>query len=304
MRLPPLVSVCIPTYNHGEVLGVALRSALLQDYVNIEILVVDNHSSDNTQEVVDKVSAGDPRVRYERHSENIGMAENFSACISTARGDYIKLLCADDFLMPDCVTAMVDILEHQQETVLVASARQLVDEFLAPLRIAGYSRRTFSIDGASAIRECFFHGNLIGEPTAVMFRRQQAMRGFRKDYQQLMDLEMWMYLLRFGSMTYIAKPLCKVRQHPQQATQQHLKSGTVLHDKRQLFREFHGNIAGATMIDKLRWDIRMAVTLLRTARSNPGNAAPYVEEVYFRRLFSWLTQPVAWVIWAFVGRGR
>ena len=199
---------------------------------------------------------------------------------------------------------MVDAFESHPETALVASARLLVDGELKPLRTAGFSRRSLRIDGGEAIRDCFFRGNLIGEPTAVMFRRQQAFRGFREDYPQLMDLEMWMYLLRSGDMTYIDRPLCKVRQHPQQATRQHLKSGVVLDDKRQLFREFRRAITRATFIDKLRWDIRMAVTLLRTIQADAGVARTNIEEVYFRALFPWFTLPVARLLWAVVGRNR
>lgn len=300
----PLVSVCIPTYNHANVVADALRSAMAQTYDSVEILVIDNASTDTTSQVVADVAGGDARVRYVRNETNLGMVGNFSACIFAARGNYIKFLCADDLLMPDCVVAMVDAFESHPETVLVASARLLVDEALVPLRVAGFSWRALSSDGASVIRNCFFHGNLIGEPTAVMFRRQQALRGFREDYRQLMDLEMWMYLLRSGDMTYIDRSLCKVRQHPQQATQRHLKSGVVLDDKRQLFREFRGVITRATFMDKLRWDIRMAVTLLKTIQADAGVARTNVEEVYFRALFPWFTLSVARLLWAVIGRNR
>lgn len=304
MQSLPLVSICIPTYNHGAVLGDALRSAMLQNYGNIEILIVDNHSSDDTQKVVAKISSRDERVRYIRNPTNLGMVGNFNACIAAANGNYIKFLCADDLLMSNCVATMVDAFESRPETVLVASARLFVDEILTALRIAGFSHRKLCNDGASVIRDCFFRGNLIGEPTAVMFRRLQGLRGFREDYRQLMDLEMWMYLLQFGSFSYVEQPLCRVRQYSQQATQQHLKSGIVLHDKRQLFHEFNGSISQATFIDKLCWDIRMAVTLIRTKRANPESAEPKVEEVYFRAFFLWLTLPVAWLIWAAVSSKR
>lgn len=304
MQALPLVSICIPTYNHANVVGDALRSAMAQTYGSVEILVLDNASTDNTPQVVAEVTDSDARVSYIRNEANLGMVGNFSACISAARGKYIKFVCADDFLAPDCVTNMVDAFERNTGTVLVASARLLVDGTLVPLRTAGFSSRSLLIDGSKVIRDCFFRGNLIGEPTAVMFRREQALRGFREDYPQLMDLEMWMHLLQSGSMSYIARPLCKVRQHPQQATQKNLKSGIVLDNKRRLFREFHGIVIGATFMEKLRWDIRMAVTLLRTAPAKSADAGPDVEEVYFRSMFSWFTKPVAHLIWAFVGRTR
>ena len=300
----PLVSICIPTYNNAPMVVDALRSAMAQTYGNVEILVLDNASTDATSQVVAEVTCGDARVRYVRNETNLGMIGNFSACIYAAHGNYIKFLCADDLLMPDCVASMVDAFESHPETALVASARLLVDEALVPLRAAGFSQCALSRDGASVIHDCFFRGNLIGEPTAVMFRRQKALRGLREEYQQLMDLEMWMYLLRSGDMTYIDRPLCKVRQHPQQATRQHLKSGVVLDNKRQLFREFRGVITRATFMDKLRWDIRMAVTLLRTIQADAGGARTNIEEVYFHALFPWFTLPVTQLLFAVVGRNR
>lgn len=300
----PLVSVCIPTYNHASVIGDALGSAMEQDYANLEFVVLDNASTDVTRTVVDTLANGDARVRYVRNNINLGMVGNFNACILAARGDFIKFLCADDLLMPDCVATMTDAFVQNPEVALVASARLLVDDALVPIRTAGFSSRSFLIDGSSVIQDCFFRGNLIGEPTAVMFRREQALRGFREDYPQLMDLEMWMHLLQFGSMSYIAWPLCKVRQHPQQATQKNLASGVVLDNKRRLFREFHGVVSGATFMDKLRWDIRMAVTLLRTTQAQFADVQPNVEEVYFLSMFSWFTRPVARLIWVFVGRMR
>lgn len=300
----PLVSICIPTYNHANIIGDAIFSALSQDYENLEILVQDNASTDVTREIVSNIAKNDARVRYVRNSENLGMVGNFNACLAASRGELIKFLCADDLLVPDCVSKMVDALVRNPATALVASARQIVDNNLRPLRIAGFSRSSLQLNGAAVIRDCFYRGNLIGEPTAVMFRRQQGMRGFCEEYPQLMDLEMWMYLLRSGGMTYIDQPLCKVRLHPQQATQQHLKSGIVLADKRRLFREFHGEISPATIVNKLSWDLRMAITLLRMKDAGATGVPPDIEEIYYRPVFGWLTRPAAWLLWVLAGIKR
>lgn len=297
----PLVSIGIPTFNHAEVIADALRSAMLQDYENLEIVILDNASVDTTEDVVSAVSQGDARVRYLRNETNLGMAGNFNACIASARGDFIKFLCADDLLEPSCVTEMVNAFEQNPEATLVASARLLVDEELAPLGVSRFSRRARWVDAAAAIRNCFFRGNLIGEPTAVMFRREDALRGFRDDYRQLMDLEMWMYLLQSGGMVYIDHPLCRVRRHPHQATQKHLKSGVVLDNKRRLFREFGDALPEATVAEKFFWDIRMAITLFRTGEAGLGSGQAGIEEIYYRHLFPRVTRPFARLIWSIFG---
>src|SRR5438477_1259628 len=91
----PSVSICIPTFNDAAVVGDALRSALRQEYPRLEIIVIDNNSTDQTGEVVAGIAAGDNRFRYSRNSENIGMARNFNACIAAAIGEYVLILCAD-----------------------------------------------------------------------------------------------------------------------------------------------------------------------------------------------------------------
>lgn len=301
VTISPLVSIGIPTYNHADVVGSALRSALAQTYENVEILLFDNASSDSTRQVIADVARGDPRVRYVRNDVNLGMTGNFNACISAASGEFLKFLCADDLLLPDCVATMVSAFARNPGAVLVASARQLVDENLVPLAIAGFSKKEKLVDGDAAIRNCFFQGNLIGEPTAVMFRREQAARGFREDYRQLIDLEMWMYLLGSGDMYFIPRPLCTVRQHPLQATQQHLKNGVVLADKCQLFREFHRDLRNPSVLEKLRWDIRMAATRLKTLQAGGSVVGAGIEETYFSEVFPWLTEPIARVLLKWAG---
>jgi len=298
-----LVSVCIPTYNHALVLDDALRSAMEQTYGNLEILVLDNDSTDDTATVVTAASARDARVRYLRHSENIGMVHNFSACVEQAKGQYVKFVCADDALEPECVERMVQVMSAHPEVSLVACARQLVDRNLRPHRAARYSRRFVLADGATVVRRCFFFGNLIGEPTAVMFRRADAVRGFDDGYRQLMDLEMWLRLLKRGAFAFLPDPLCKVRRHAKQITLENVKSGIVLSDKRRLFHALHAEVEGkASFREKAFWDGRMAVTVCRTRNAGYEVRPEGVAEVFFPRLFPGLTYPLASALWRLFGR--
>ncbi len=299
----PQVSVCIPTYNHARVVGDALRSAMAQSYGNLEILVVDNHSEDDTERVVAEIAAGDPRVRYVRHAENIGMSRNFSACVDHAAGEYVKFVCADDVLEPDCVARMMAVASAYPQVSLVACARRLVDDNLDEVGLARYAGQFVLVDGATAIRRCFFRGNLIGEPTSVLFRRGDAARGFSGDYLQLMDLEMWFRLLRRGAFAFLPEPLCKIRQHAAQATQANLRSGAVLNDKQRLFRGFLVEAGKhASLAERALWDIRMAVTVCRTKGAGYAVEPGDIDEVFFPSLFPGLTYPIASTLWRLAGR--
>lgn len=94
----PKVSILIPTYNRAEFLSICVESALAQDYPNLEVIVSDNASQDNTTQLMQKYGA-DPRVRYYRNDTNLGVFPNWERLLyEYATGEYGKLLCDDDYL--------------------------------------------------------------------------------------------------------------------------------------------------------------------------------------------------------------
>lgn len=289
----PSVSICIPTYNHGRFIADALQSAMAQSYGDLEIIVLDNASEDDTREVVARIAANDPRVRYVRHPQNMGAIRNLNACIEYAQGKYIKFLLADDLLEPGCVAAMVDVLDRSPGVSLVGCARTLTDENITPERIARVRSDVVCIAGPKMIAECFFFGNRIGEPTAVMFRRSAALRGFSEQYNQLVDLEMWFHLLCKGDFMALPAALCKVRLHAGQTSRANEHSGQVVRDRQKLFREFArpvGNSAG--LFRKLLWDFRMAYSVARITPAARSSVRGPGAETFFPQIYGWLTYPV------------
>lgn len=105
----PLVSVCIPVYNRKDMLRRSLISVARQTLGNIEIIVVDNCSEDDLEEVVKEIN--DLRIRYYRNTRNIGAVKNFIKAASLARGKYLKFLCSDDVLFPTCLEESIAELE-------------------------------------------------------------------------------------------------------------------------------------------------------------------------------------------------
>lgn len=265
-----LVSVCIPAYNHARFLRAALESALAQSHTDIEVIVSDNKSTDDTPDVVSEFVRKDPRIRYERAAVHVGMAENFNRCLSLARGKYVKFLCADDMLEPQCVERLVWAIESRN-AVLAGCARYLVDaSAAATLKVARFSGSDWEGPGEAAARRCFFFGNLIGEPTAALFRRDAPER-FAERYSQLMDLDLWLRILERGRFGFVAEPLCRIRLHPSQATRGSAATGRITGDKRQLFRDFaHRPYMRGTLMERLLWDFRMEWS----AQREPPGLAP------------------------------
>jgi glycosyltransferase involved in cell wall biosynthesis len=111
------VSVVITTYNRGYILGDALASVLKQDYANLEILVVDDGSSDNTQEVVEEFKSD--KIRYIRHDRNRGCSAAYNTGISAATGNLIAILDSDDVWKPEYLEKQVGLLVRHPDVDLV-----------------------------------------------------------------------------------------------------------------------------------------------------------------------------------------
>ncbi len=108
---PALVSLCIPVYNGGAMLHRAIESCLRQSYQNIEIIVGDNASEDETAEIARQYSLLDKRVRYFRNERNIGAPENFIKLFRAASGKFVQLLGHDDWLSSNYVEECVACFE-------------------------------------------------------------------------------------------------------------------------------------------------------------------------------------------------
>ena len=116
-----LVSFCIPTYNSQEFIGECLYSVLNQDYENIEIIVSDNDSTDNTRSICEKILSEHPRkINYQiiKNENNIGPVLNWLKSIEIAQGEYVKLLFSDDLVLKDFTTKTLEFL-HDEEVGFV-----------------------------------------------------------------------------------------------------------------------------------------------------------------------------------------
>lgn len=96
----PLVTVIIPSYNHAQYIGQAIESVLDQTYPNIQLLVVDDGSSDSSHDVI-KRYALDPRVTAILNRENRGQSHAINSALEVARGSFVSLLPSDDWYLPD-----------------------------------------------------------------------------------------------------------------------------------------------------------------------------------------------------------
>jgi glycosyltransferase involved in cell wall biosynthesis len=125
LNLNDLVSIVIPSYNRAWCLPAAIESALGQTYTTLEILVMDNCSTDETPAIV--ASYRDPRLRYFRQPVNVDMASNWGEVLRRACGRYITFLCDDDRLSPDFVANRLPYLVQDDRNTVVFSRYDVED---------------------------------------------------------------------------------------------------------------------------------------------------------------------------------
>jgi glycosyltransferase involved in cell wall biosynthesis len=123
----PFVTIAIPTYNRaGSYLPVALRSALAQNYPRLEVLVADNASTDETASLLQGII--DKRLRYMRHTVNIGANHNYNYCLNEARGDYFLLLHDDDAIDDDFVAACMAATNYAVHEGIIRTGVRVIDD--------------------------------------------------------------------------------------------------------------------------------------------------------------------------------
>nr|VFJ62077.1 MAG: Glycosyl transferase family 2 [Candidatus Kentron sp. DK] len=182
----PKISVLIPTYNYARYLPEAIESVLKQDWQDLEVLISDDASTDESANVIARYAAIDNRIRVKIHLANMGMVENWNWCLSQARGEYIKYLFGDDVLAsPRALSRFVESLESNPSAVLVVSSRYLINENSRIVDVGNDFKAFGFHSGSDAITRCMKrYKNLLGEPSVVMFRRFAAERGFDTAYRQ------------------------------------------------------------------------------------------------------------------------
>lgn len=211
MDSSPLVSICIPAYNGETTVMTAVNSALAQSYSKLEVVVVDDCSTDRTYELLKSIS--DPRLKLFRNNHNLGMVGNWNKTMSFAAGEYIHLLCSDDLMEPDCITRKVGVALSDSSISLVFSATKIIDGSGKLLFVRRYSRCDKVIQGKKLAKEALMKRNIYGEPSNVLFKRSVLKHTgvFFKDLKYATDLDMWIRVSVEGNVAYVAEPLVSYR---------------------------------------------------------------------------------------------
>jgi len=189
----PTVGVVIPVHNGMPFLPQTVATILGQSRRPDELIIVENGSTDGTAEWL--AGLDEPGVRVIVQDELVSPAQNWTAAVSAASADFVKLVCADDFLLSHALETQSAALMANPEAVMVASFRKIVDsagKVVAARR--GLGRLRGEVDGSAALKSCALRGvNAFGESAAVMFRRGelQAEMPWDDSLPYVIDLDLY-----------------------------------------------------------------------------------------------------------------
>lgn len=204
MLKTPLVSVVIATYNMGKFLPEAMDSALNQTYENIEVIVIDDGSSDDTKEVI-KSYLTDTRVRY-IVQENKGQSSAKNKGICESRGEYVAFLDADDIWVPEKLEMQIPVFAKAKNIGIVYARMLYIDETGRGIRIL--NTELFRGQISSQLFVC----NFVGFGTAVVKRECfDRLGGFREEIRMGIDYELWLRFSTQYEFDYVDCPLLRYR---------------------------------------------------------------------------------------------
>jgi glycosyltransferase involved in cell wall biosynthesis len=198
----PLVSIVVPAFNQARFLGEAIDSVLAQDYPQIELIVLDDGSTDGTRDVLQRYAG---RFHFESHP-NMGQAATLNKGWSMAQGSILSYLAADDTLAPNAVGASVGVLLQRPEVVMTYGDFELIDpdsHLIRRVRAPDYDLRAQAVD-------------LVCAPgPGVFFRRSafDAAGGWNGALRQIPDFEYWLRLGLQGPFLRIPEALARYRVH-------------------------------------------------------------------------------------------
>jgi glycosyltransferase involved in cell wall biosynthesis len=206
----PTVTVVIPTHDYGRYLAGCVMSVLGQPGVDLDVLIVDDASSDGTPAVTDALLAADDRIRVIRHRRNHGHIATFDEGLFAATGTYVVKLDADDLLPPGALARATDLLEACPHVGFV-SGRPVHFAGAAPARRALRSTRVRSWTVWSGhdwvAARCRAGCNTISNPEVVM--RTEVMRaagGQKACVPHTSDFELWLQMAALADVGRVNGP--------------------------------------------------------------------------------------------------
>lgn len=234
----PLVSVCIPAYNHEKYIAETIESVINQDYMNLELIIINDGSKDKTDEVIKKYEQKCQKrfVRFEyRNRENKGLSATLNEMVQWSKGKYFTACASDDMFLSTKVSLLVNSLEKLSEDYAVAFGNAIFindnsNEIYIDVNTGGLSRQEegtkFFLDFQVLQRNCdlktgknfgsyetLLIGNYLPAMSFLIKLNKIKEVGAWTSGNTIEDWEMWLKLSKNYKFSYIDEPVALYRWH-------------------------------------------------------------------------------------------
>lgn len=298
MSTAGLITIGIPTWNRSHYVLDAVQSCLKQTYHNLEIIVSDNASTDDTWEKLSSIE--DSRLCLIRQSSNLGGAANFNTCLHNARGELFLLLCDDDLLEPTAIEKLSKPFREGFGGVPAASIGLTwsiylnVDQYRKPLWV---SRSGPLIESSVSFIEGLFNGVRGPMLSGILTRTADARKFGGYDggrHAMLSDSGNWgRVVLQYDNVVCVPEPLMHYTVHSETATSREgtvrdwqARGETMYADFLEVLRS-RGEVKGEERLAKVKNNLmaNLTVSVLMRYKSQPGWPILFMKEMWRSRRF-------------------
>ena len=199
--MEPLISVYIPTYNRLELLKRAVQSVRNQTYKNFEIIIVDDNSSDGTQDFLVGLAKVDSRIRYFFKDKNSGACVSRNIAINLAQGELITGLDDDDYFLPHRLEFFLDywVNKKREDSIALFTSNIKSEKSNQAKEHSLFSKKYFKKDD-------LLFANYVGNQIFTETKTLRQVSGFDESFCMWQDLELWYRVGDLGNFEHVDKP--------------------------------------------------------------------------------------------------
>ncbi len=201
----PLVSVLMPVYNGAKYLAEAIESILQQTYTHFELVIVNDGSTDTSEQII--LAYEDPRIRYVKNEENLGIVRTRNKLFTLAKGEYLAIMDCDDVAYPQKLALQVSFLEQHPSYGLCGTWAKMIDE---EQHIKGYIQPPSE---NNMIRINLLFQSSFVQSTVVIRRQALGILQYDEDFPVAEDFDLWERLSRQTQMHNIPQFLLQYRSY-------------------------------------------------------------------------------------------
>jgi len=208
-----LVSVLIPSYNHEKFISETIESVLNQNFRDLELIIIDDYSSDKSPEIIKKYKEIDDRIKVFFHNENKGISKTENELINLARGKYIAFLNSDDIWREDKLEKQLKVLE-ENENLIIWTEGEIIDKNSKPIGkkfTQKYNSLRKKMSGN--IFEELLHDNIIFFASLMFKRENLGSLRFNEKFNVINDYQLEVALAKNYDYFFISEPLAMYRLH-------------------------------------------------------------------------------------------